>query len=136
VHRAQPDCCTILQLRYAPRLHSKGEDTMKAALILTALLAGALLNTSVDARSPAKSLAPAVTGPLACSARVLEIQDTDIGLNEGALARLTLRVTPPRGRIFDTTVWKEVSMDAPPRRGSTLRVTCDPANPGDIHPID
>jgi hypothetical protein len=109
---------------------------MKAVLIAAALLAGALLDAAADAKTPAKSPAPAATGPLACSARVLEIQDTDIGLNDGAMARLTLRVTPPRGRTFDTTVWKEVSMDAPPRRGSTLRVTCDPANPGEIHPID
>jgi hypothetical protein len=79
---------------------------------------------------------PAATGPLVCSAKVLQVQDTDVGLNDGALAGLTLRVTPPRGRPFVTTVWKEVSMDQPPRKGGTIRVTCDPANPSDIHPID
>jgi|HubBroStandDraft_6_1064221.scaffolds.fasta_scaffold1052249_1 hypothetical protein len=83
-----------------------------------------------------RSPAPAATGPLACSAKVLQVQDTDVGLNDGALAGLTLRVTPPRGRPFVTTVWKEVSMDQPPRKGDTIRVTCDPANPSDIHPID
>jgi hypothetical protein len=108
----------------------KDDKTMKRPLIAALLLAGTVLNAA------AKSPVPAETGPLACTARVLEIQDTDIGLNHGALARLTLRVTPPRGRTFETTAWKEVSMDVPPRRGSTLRVTCDPANPSDIHPID
>jgi hypothetical protein len=83
-----------------------------------------------------RSPATAATGPLACSAKVLQVQDTDVGLNDGALAGLTLRVTPPRGRPFVTTVWKEVSMDQPPRKGGTIRVTCDPANPSDIHPID
>jgi hypothetical protein len=29
-----------------------------------------------------------------------------------------------------------VSMDQPPRKGGTIRVTCDPANASDIHPID
>jgi hypothetical protein len=83
-----------------------------------------------------RSPAPVESGPLACTAKVLQIQDTDIGLNDGALAGLTLRVTPPRGRPFVTTVWKEVSMEQPPRKGGTIRVTCDPANPSDIHPID
>jgi hypothetical protein len=83
-----------------------------------------------------RSPAVAASGPLACTALVLQVQDTDIGLNHGALAGLTLRVTPPRGRPFVTTVWKEVSMDEPPRRGGTIRVTCDPANPSDIHPVD
>jgi hypothetical protein len=109
---------------------------MKAALIAAALLTGTLPYAAAEARSPAKSPLTAATGPLACSPRVLEIQDTDIGLNDGAPARLTLRVTPPRGRAFETTVWKEVLMDAPPRRGSTLRVTCDSANPSEVHPID
>jgi hypothetical protein len=53
-----------------------------------------------------------------------------------ALAGLTLRVTPPRGRPFVTTIWREVSMDQPPRKGGTIRVTCDAANASDIHPID
>ena len=107
-----------------------------AALLASALFATALRNAAADAKGPAKSPAPAATGLLACSARVLAIQDTDIGLNDSALARLTLRVTPPRRRAFDTTIWKEVSMEAPPRRGSVLRLTCDPANPGEVHPID
>jgi hypothetical protein len=83
-----------------------------------------------------RSPAAAETGPLACSAKVLQVQDTDVGLNDGALAGLTLRVTPPRGHPFVTTIWGEVSMDQPPRKGGTMRVTCDPANPSNIHPID
>lgn len=79
--------------------------------------------------------APAAVGPLACSARVLKIEDTGWALNHHNFARMTLSVTPPRGRAFVTTIAKEVSNHNPPRAGGTMRVTCDPANPSEIHPL-
>jgi hypothetical protein len=75
-------------------------------------------------------------GPLTCLARVVDIEDTGIGLNHHSLARMTLHVTPPHGRAFDTTITRAVSNHNPPYRGGTMHVTCDPANPEDIHPVD
>jgi hypothetical protein len=123
---------------------------MKRAILVALLLAGSALTAAAETTHHVKHVAgpygqepgadarstPAPSGPLACTALVLQVQDTDVGLNDGALAGLTLRVTPPHGNPFVTTVWKEVSMDQPPRRGGTIRVTCDPANPSDIHPVD
>jgi hypothetical protein len=47
-----------------------------------------------------------------------------------------LRVTPPRGRAFETTITRSVSRHQPPHRGSRLSVLCDPDNPQDVHPAD
>jgi hypothetical protein len=68
---------------------------------------------------------------LRCSARVLAIGDTGETINEDPVARLTLRVAPPHGaRPFETTIEATVPRLAVPRKGDTLAVVCDPANPG------
>ena len=71
-----------------------------------------------------------------CSARILRIEETDWTVDDHPIARMTLRVTPAGGRAYETTVEKPVSILNPPRQGSTLRVSCDPANPTDLHPLN
>ncbi len=45
--------------------------------------------------------------------------------------RATLRVTPPEGVPFETTVEKLVPFQVPPpRKGQRLRMLCDPASAG------
>lgn len=74
-------------------------------------------------------------GALVCSARVLNMQDTGWGLNHHSYVNLTLRVTPPGGKPYVVTIGREVSNHNPPHVGSTLKVTCDPANPSEVHAI-
>jgi len=73
---------------------------------------------------------------MVCSARVLRFEDTDWALNHHPVARMTLRVRPPIGHVYDTTIEKAVSWHHPPRQGDTMRVRCNPSDPSDIHPVD
>lgn len=71
-----------------------------------------------------------------CSARILGIEETAWTVDDHPIARMSLRITPPGGRAYETTVERPVSLLNPPRPGSVLRVTCDPANPSDVHPVN
>jgi hypothetical protein len=72
-----------------------------------------------------------------CSAKILAIADTGETINEDPVARLTMRVAPPDdARSFETTIEATVPRLAVPRKGDTLSVACDPANPGDTQLIE
>lgn len=73
-------------------------------------------------------------GKLVCSAKVLRAENTGWALNHHPLFRLTFRISARGSKPYETTVSKEVSWHNPPRPGQTLRVYCDPANPGEVHP--
>ena len=75
-------------------------------------------------------------GSAVCHATVLRYQDLPFSLNHHDVATMTLRIKPPRGPAYVTTVTKGVSSDSPPHAGATMTIRCDPANPGDIHPVD
>ena len=75
-------------------------------------------------------------GRMVCRATVLTYEEMPYALNNHYVAQMTLRVTPPRGRAFETTITRSVSRHQPPHRGSTLSVLCDPDNPQDVHPAD
>jgi hypothetical protein len=92
---------------------------MKRLIFATALFIGAT--------------AGAHASPLVCSAKLLHLEETAWTLNDYPIARITMRVTAPRTRPFETTVEMPVSLLNPPRPGLVLRVSCDPANPTDVH---
>ena len=75
-------------------------------------------------------------GSAVCRATVLHYEEMPFSLNHHNVATMTLRVKPPRGPAFQTTITKSVSRHNPPHVGGTMSVRCDPANPGDIHPAD
>jgi hypothetical protein len=75
-------------------------------------------------------------GSAVCRATVLSYQEMPYSLNHHDVATMTLRIKPPRGAAYVTTVTRAVSSDSPPRQGGTMSVRCDPANPTDIHPVD
>jgi hypothetical protein len=74
--------------------------------------------------------------PASCSARLLHIEATDWKEDGHPVARMTLQVRPSRGRSWQATIEQAVSEVNPPRVGSVLRVSCDPANPTDLHPMN
>jgi hypothetical protein len=105
---------------------------MRGIWLLAAALGLMGCNGSVDG-------AAFVDGPdgMRCSAKVLAIGDTGETINEDPVARLTLRVSPPPGaKPFETTIEATVPRLAIPRRGDTLAVVCDPANPGNTELIE
>jgi hypothetical protein len=75
-------------------------------------------------------------GSAVCHATVPRYEELPFSLNHHNVATMTLRIRPPRGKAYETTVTKSVSRHSPPRQGGTMAVRCDPANPADIHPVD
>jgi hypothetical protein len=104
------------------RLPFSGGTKMNRCIVAVALL----LTGTIGARAD----------PLVCAARLLHIEDTNWWVDGHPVARMTFRVTPPRGPAYQATIEGAASELNPPRRGSTLRVSCDPANPADLHPIN
>ena len=69
-------------------------------------------------------------------ATVVAYEEMPYSLNHHDVAQMTLRIKPPRGPAFETTITRSVSRQSPPHRGATMSVRCDPANPQDVHPVD
>ena len=74
----------------------------------------------------------AMTG-LEASAEVVAIQDTGTLINMNPVVTLTLKVTPTMGMpAFDTTGNSVVSKIAIPRKGDTIKIKYNPANPSEF----
>ena len=64
------------------------------------------------------------------TAEVVAIQDTGALINMNPVVKLTLKVTPAMGMpAFDTTGETTVSKIAIPRKGDTIKIKYNPANP-------
>ena len=64
------------------------------------------------------------------TAEVVAIQDTGALINMNPVVKLTLKVTPAMGMpAFDTTGETTVSKIAIPRKGETIKIKYNPANP-------
>lgn len=71
----------------------------------------------------------AMTG-LEASAEVLGIEDTGTMINMNPVVKLTLKVSPPMGMPgFEATGQSVVSKIAIPRKGDTIKIKYNPANP-------
>jgi len=78
--------------------------------------------------------AAAYRGFLACKAKVLHSEELPFGPIGTWLLRATLEVTPPRGNPYLATLQEWMPWQGPPlRRGQSLRVQCDPADPRNLH---
>ncbi len=81
--------------------------------------------------------APASAGGnqgLPCIARVLHSEELPFAPMNYWLVKVTLEITPPNGSPFETTLQNSTPWQvAPPRRGQTFRLRCDPADPGHLH---
>jgi hypothetical protein len=67
---------------------------------------------------------------LEASAEVLAIEDTGALINMNPVVKLTLKVSPPMGMPgFETTGQTMVSKIAIPRKGDTIKIKYNPANP-------
>jgi hypothetical protein len=67
---------------------------------------------------------------LEASAEVLGIEDTGALINMNPVVKLTLKVAPPMGMPgFETTGQTMVSKIAIPRKGDTIKIKYNPANP-------
>ena len=75
----------------------------------------------------------AMTG-LEASAQVVDIQDTGTLINMNPVVKLALKVTPAIGGMpaFDTTGQCAVSKIAIPRKGDTIKIKYNPANPAEF----
>lgn len=63
-----------------------------------------------------------------CLVEVLSSEELPVGPTFYHTVRTTLRVTPPDGAAFVTTVQRAIPWQAPPpRRGRLKRMPCDPA---------
>ena len=74
--------------------------------------------------------ATAYHGFLACKARVLHSEELPYAPIGTWLVKATFEITPPHGNPYlaayqDWVPWQ----GPPPRRGQSLRVQCDPADP-------
>ena len=74
----------------------------------------------------------AMTG-LEASAEVVAIEDTGTLINMNPVVKLTLKVTPPLGLpAFETTGQTVVSKIAIPRKGDTIKIKYNLANPSEF----
>ncbi len=70
---------------------------------------------------------------LDATAEVVAIQDTGALINMNPVVKLTLKVTPAMGMpAFDTTGETTVSKIAIPRKGDTIKIKYNPANPSEF----
>ncbi len=65
-------------------------------------------------------------------AKILEMKDTGMTVNNDPYVRLRLRVQPPGGAPYETNLRILVSRIAFPSVGDTIRVKYDPAKPQDV----
>jgi len=97
---------------------------MKLAIATAALLLGTLIEAQASADSP----------ELVCIAKVLYSEETPFAPIDFWHVNVTLQITAPDGRTFETTLHNSMQSQMPlPRRGQTFRVGCDPANPSALH---
>jgi hypothetical protein len=103
---------------------------MAMKLTTRVLLAVAMLASA----SQTTHAATAYQGFLSCKARVLYSEELPFAPIGTWLLRATLEVTPPRGNPYLATFQDWMPWQGPPlRRGQSLRVLCDPADPGSLH---
>jgi hypothetical protein len=70
---------------------------------------------------------------LEASAEVLGIEDTGALINMNPVVNLTLKVSPPMGMPgFETKGQTMVSKIAIPRKGDTIKIKYNPANPAEF----
>lgn len=97
---------------------------MKLAIAITALLIGTMMEAQASADNP----------ELVCIAKVLYSEELPFAPIDYWLVKVTLEITAPDGRTFETTLRDTIrSQMPPPRQGQTFRVRCDPANPGALY---
>jgi len=78
--------------------------------------------------------ATAYPGSLSCKARVLYSEELPFAPIGTWLVRATLEITPPHGNPYLLTLQDWMPWQGPPpQRGQSLRVRCDPADPGNPH---
>ena len=113
-----------------------GEHVVKLKVIAATLLVGALFAAQADSapltghgrRSEARAI-PRDRNSV-CIVDVLHSEELPFAPLFYHRLRATLRITPPGGPPFETTVEKLISWQAPPlRQGQRLRLWCDPASP-------
>jgi hypothetical protein len=95
---------------------------MRHILILAAALGLMGCNGAIDGAS----FVEGVDG-LHCSAHVVGVADTGEAIDGDPVAELTLLVDAPAAHPFETTI--DAIVPHLPRKGDTLPVSCDPANP-------
>src|ERR1700761_7620404 len=101
---------------------------MKRAAIAVALLIGAV----VSAQAASQQASP--QNKAACVAKVVKSEELPYAPPGYWLGRVTLQVTSPSGEVFETTLQDKMPWQAyPPRRGETVRLWCDPADPTNLH---
>lgn len=70
---------------------------------------------------------------LEASAEVMGIEDTGALVNMNPVVKLNLKVSPPMGMPgFETTGQTVVSKIAIPRKGDTIKIKYNPANPAEF----
>ncbi len=70
---------------------------------------------------------------LEASAEVMGIEDTGALINMNPVVKLSLKVSPPMGMPgFETTGQSVVSKIAIPRKGDTIKIKYNPANPSEF----
>jgi len=70
---------------------------------------------------------------LEASAEVVGIEDTGALINMNPVVKLSLKVSPPMGMPgFETTGQTMVSKIAIPRKGDTIKIKYNPANPSEF----
>ena len=106
---------------------------MKRSIAVATLLAGSTLISATLAGATLSAAAGSDPG-LPCIARVIHSEELPFAPINYWLVKVTLEITPPNGGAFITTLQDSVPWQvAPPRRGQTFRLRCDPANPGNLH---
>jgi hypothetical protein len=72
-----------------------------------------------------------------CTGVVERVDDTGVTIDDNPMAILTMTVTPPGGApTYEAKPHVLVGRLDVPRRGDTLNLSCDPANPGNTKVID
>lgn len=100
---------------------------MKLAIAAAAFL---LFTILIEAQSSAQSQ------ELVCIARVLYSEETPFAPIDYWHVNVTLQITAPDGRSFETTLHHNIASQVPPpRQGQIFRVHCDRANPGVLRNI-
>jgi hypothetical protein len=70
---------------------------------------------------------------LEASAEVLGIEDTGALINMNPVVKLSLKISPPMGMPgFETSGQTAVSKIAIPRKGDTIKIKYNPANPSEF----
>jgi hypothetical protein len=107
----------------------RGFKTACTGLAVLALLAGCTVVDRMSGVSDAKELQ---RSGVAASARILEIWDTGITVNDDPVIGMRVEVSPPDGPVYPATIPKSLisRLDIPRfQPGATVSVRIDPKNP-------